>query len=166
MNNLLDDNATIFSKDDQTNYEQFITEGTQVYKSEVQNANSFATATPITKDEWFHVVQRYSNAGTADNPALQIQNWINGVLDATPGTSPASGVLTNANPMRIGANQQQSNDLLGNIKECIYFDAAIPDEEIVELYLCGVLGTADGDARAAAYTGAACSSGVPGCCAP
>jgi hypothetical protein len=163
--------ASTINKGSATNYDSYVSIGLlQAWNQAGPDAEWTDILRPFVLDEWAHLATRFSLLGDGDAPAGFIHPFLNG-LQACDGTCNTSTGPTNAGTteIHIGASYNGNNRMQGNLKDCIVFDRALQDDELAELFLCGVEGLDDGGARDDAYDGATCASGPgasAGCCTP
>ncbi len=73
----------------------------------------------------------------------------------------------NTDPLALGSNYAGNNQRLkGKLYECAMFAPSLTTDEIEEVFLCGVDGTADGSWRDGTFSGATCSDINDACCDP
>lgn len=148
----------VMTKNDVENYE-IIRGGAENMVYEVTNLAE-AGATDVSDATWTHLGLRYSS--TTD----QVEPFYNGLANCTGGCRAQTTAPTgNTDPLVLGADVNgTSSEVTGDLMECFYFDRALTNTEIAEVFLCGMDGTADGSARDTAFSGAQCSALPAGSC--
>jgi hypothetical protein len=163
----------IFGHDDQLSWEIGLTTGVAPQsKPIITVGGSEFSDTGYPVGTWAWTAVRYDGDATAADAAdFEVEVFTNGLIDCqgTCGSTTSRPVGTTTSAVRIGAAHNNGARYMGDAYECFYFDEALTDEAMAELYLCGMDGLATAADREAAYTGATCASAPganAGCCAP
>jgi hypothetical protein len=151
-----DANATpVISKGDVSNWE--ILHNAGQIRMEVRNNVERSPAGTVNLNVWHHLVLRHS---TSTNT---VEVFVDGVADCDGACQGSGGAPDqNAEALYVGGDSD-GLDYDGTLMECFYFDAALTDTEIAEIFLCGLRGDADGEQRDTSYGGAECSA-INTCC--
>jgi len=90
----------------------------------------------LQHDLWTHVAAVFDGTQT---PPYQMKLYINGAPDPSS-TATAASLLTNARPLRIGADQSGGHLFTGVIDELEIYSRALADTEIAAIYMAGGAG--------------------------
>ena len=116
-------------------------------------------STPLTSGAWTHIAATYDGS--------QMRVYVNGVLDGSLTTNIA--IPVNSLPLRIGADQNGSNQFNGLIDEVEIFNRALSAAEIQSIYTAGSDGkckSVPGSINGGIWTPPPSVCGVPGASFP
>jgi hypothetical protein len=152
-------NQWIFGKNDVGNFELRTNNGgTGSLIGRVQAGQESSAGSVAPLNTWTHVAIRFTAAGAATELFANGQDACAGACEAA--TAPTG----NTNSLALGATHLGASEYNGELYECVYFDRGLTDDEIEELFLCGVEGNADGTYRDLIYGGATCADIANACC--
>lgn len=154
-----DSNNFAMSKRDVQNWE-LVAETDNTFRMEVTNVQSDSATTWSTGGGWYHVVARYDGTGThADAVDDAIEVFVNGLIDCDGATTSDCDSSTDPTGNTIDVfvgSTEGSGYFGGDIMECFYMDRVLSDEEIADVFLCGLDGSATAATRDSSFGGAQC----------